>query len=89
MARESLEQTLTSLKQELRASDLDPRSLKLLHEIHDEIEAVLELSSEIPKDRNEGLRDRLGHAIEAFGASHPQLTRAMGSLVDTLTGLGL
>lgn len=89
MPREDLRELLGSLRRELDDSGgLDPAERSLLVDVHDEIEELLELSSETRIERRDSLVDRLTEAIDEFQASHPEFSRTIGNLADTLASMG-
>ncbi len=82
------------LLQSLHASggnleDVDLEDRRLLMQLHDDIETLLELSSEAPATHREEVRSGLSGAIDRLEKNHPQLTRSIGHIAELLSGLGV
>lgn len=82
------------LLQSLHASggnleDVDLEDRRLLLQLHDDIETLLELSSEAPAAHREEVRSGLSGAIDRLEKNHPQLTRSIGHIAELLSGLGV
>ncbi len=82
--RESLE-ALHRRLEEARRDGSDPD----LHALHDETKGSLERSGDTDPNIDTGFRGRLEAAIDRYGASHPDLTRAAQSFLDVLSANGL
>lgn len=67
--------------------DLEDRSLLL--QLHDDIETLLELSSEVPAAHREEVRTGLSGAMDRLEKNHPVLTRSIGHIAELLSGLGV
>jgi hypothetical protein len=84
MAKESLRTLVAGLRAELaQAHDLDADAREALHRLAQEVETVLQgASAGSPVDSP--LRDRLADRVTELEASHPELSRTVGNIVDTL-----
>ena len=90
MPKPTLKQTLTEVQSVLHdPTTLDEQDLNLLASLHDDIERVLEMSAEVPRQQSQELEQGLRGAIQRFQSTHPSLSRAMSSLADTLSSLGI
>jgi len=90
MPKPTLKRTLTEVRTVLDdPTSLDQQDLNLLASIHNDIERVLEMSAEIPRPQSDDLEQGLRGAIRRFESTHPSLTRAMSSLAETLSSLGI
>ena len=69
--------------------DVDLEDRQLLLQLHDDIEALLELSSEAPIDRKDDVRTGLSGAMERLEENHPILTRSIGHIAELLSGIGI
>lgn len=85
MTEESLRALVAGLRSELaRARDLDPDAREALHGLAREVEAALQGQTAGSRASEPALRDRLGDWVTELEASHPNLSRTVGNLVDTL-----
>jgi hypothetical protein len=90
MTKPSLPDLLARLRAELAAADsVDPKTRDLLGQLAADIHPLLEGRSPAPGAGpggapDAGLRDRLREKVLAFEASHPQLARAIATVLDTL-----
>ena len=90
MPKPTLHQTLNAVRGALESPDeLDREDLDLLMSIHRDIERVLEATSEVARPQVIELEKGLRGAIQRFESSHPSLTTAFSSLVETLSALGI
>ena len=84
MSEQSLRTLVAGLRAELaQAHDLDADAREVLHSLAREVEAALQGSPagsqvELP------LRDRLADRVRELEVSHPELSRTVGNIVDTL-----
>lgn len=85
MSEESLRTLVAGLRAELaQAHDLDNDAREALHSLAREVEAVLH-SPPIGSQAVElPLRDRLADRVRELEVSHPELSRTVGNIVDTL-----
>jgi ElaB/YqjD/DUF883 family membrane-anchored ribosome-binding protein len=84
--RETLQQLQSDLAQKPR---LDQHDQELLIQLRDNIETLLELSTEASPQQQADVRTGLGAAVDRFEESHPSLTAAMGRLINALSSLGI
>lgn len=82
-----LDATLDQLRRDRAALASDDERRRQL----DELIADLEAHRDDPDDpeRRERLDERLGHAVERFEASHPDLTLRLNQIMATLSGSGI
>ena len=88
MPETDLSAVLQRLRDELQRTDtVDAGSRELLRDVMIDIRALLERSgAEPPAD---SLANRLREAVSEFEESHPQLTEAVGRVVDALAKMGI
>ncbi|MGH7517349.1 MAG: DUF4404 family protein [Gemmatimonadales bacterium] len=80
MSQDDLRRTLEHLHAELgRAGDLDAATRERLRALQADVRNALDRS---PAESS--LRQRLEDAIMEFEASHPELARRLGRVIDTL-----
>jgi len=90
MRKTRLRELLTELHDELESeSGVDPEAEKLLLQVRDDIEILLELSSEAPIQHREQVRSGLGEALDVLETEHPALFRVVGNILDLLAALGI
>jgi hypothetical protein len=90
MSDESLRTSLADLRAELaRAHDLDGETRESLERLAREVEAVLESPDSARGTPEQPLRGRFADWLQELEASHPRLSRAVASVVDTLAFYGL
>ncbi len=86
MDQEHLHRVLEELHGELRAAKpVDADNRDLLERLAQDIRQVLDRKgSPAPPEAYGAIRPRLQDAVNEFEASHPQLSRALEKVVDTL-----
>lgn len=85
---EQLKSTLRLLHEELnRGEAIDPETVTLLQQLADDIDELAARAA-IGTER-QGLLDRLLDFSEGFEESHPRLARAIGSVAEALSRLGI
>ncbi len=85
MSEDSLRDRVAALRSELaQARDLDGDARDALHGLAREVEAALHGQAAGSRPSEPALRDRLGDWVTELEASHPNLARTVGNLVDTL-----
>ncbi len=85
MSEESLRALVAGLRSELaQAHDLDAEAREVLHSLAQEVEAVLQSPPASTGEVEPSLRDRLADRVTELEVSHPELSRTVGNLVDTL-----
>jgi hypothetical protein len=91
MSQPELHDLLAGLHDELVATrSVDRRTRQELQHLADHIRSLLdEAPGPDTAARYRGLRERLGRAVTAFEASHPQLARRIEGAIDTLAMLNL
>ncbi|MGB0758286.1 MAG: DUF4404 family protein [Rubripirellula sp.] len=86
MSQKQLTEALAVVQRELAAADhLDAADVKRLRTVMQDIEDVLEESSE-PK---ESLSQHVSRSAQRFEESHPVLTETLGSIADILQQMGI
>jgi hypothetical protein len=85
---------IRTLLQSIHASggnldDVDLEDRRLLLQLHDDIEALLELSSEVPVEHKEEVQTGLSGAMDRLEEKHPVLTRSIGHIAELLSGMGI
>ena len=90
MEKQALQGMLTKLRAELRdPEDIDSATRGLLVRLHEDIEVLLELSSEAQPEHHEQVETGLKASVEQFESTHPSLTAAMSRVLDLLVSIGL
>jgi hypothetical protein len=86
MKHPSLHELLTELHNQLLAArSLDPKDRDLLRDLVDDIRAVTKgAPGSAPPEQSGELRQRLVDAVAAFEASHPQVSKTLATVIDTL-----
>jgi hypothetical protein len=85
MTEESLRALVAGLRSELaRTHDLDADAREALHSLAREVETALHSQPAGTRASGPALRDRLADWVTELEASHPNLSRTVGNLVDTL-----
>jgi hypothetical protein len=85
MSEESLRTLVAGLRAELaQAHDLDADAREALHSLAREVEAVLQSPPAGAQVVEPPLRDRLADRVRELEVSHPELSRTVGNIVDTL-----
>jgi hypothetical protein len=88
MSQDDLKKLLSKVHEELSNVDnLDDESASLLDTVVNDIHGVLGDDAKV--DEPHGFIDRLNDAIQEFEEEHPQLTDAVGRVVDALARLGI
>ncbi len=88
MSQDDLRKLLSKVHEELSNVDnLDDESASLLDTVVNDIHGVL--GDDVKVDEPHGFIDRLNDAIQDFEEEHPQLTDAVGRVVDALARLGI
>lgn len=88
MSQEDLKELLEKVHVELSGTDsLDDESASLLTTVVDDIHGVL---GDTPSsEESQGLVERLKDVTQGFEIDHPQLTEAVGRVIDALSRLGI
>jgi hypothetical protein len=83
---QDLRKHLTDLHSELLAArSVTPKDRDLLQRLAADIRAILEAeSAPSPATAYHPLRQRLAEGVKAFEASHPQLSKTLANVIDTL-----
>ena len=90
MPKQRLHEALAAVREALDAPDqLDAADRRTLLDTREQIETVLELSSEAGVDDHVQVRDQAARTIHQVGPRHGPVRAALGALLDTLTSLGL
>ncbi|MCO4745850.1 MAG: DUF4404 family protein [Proteobacteria bacterium] len=90
MPEQKLRATLTQLQAQLDAApELSADDAAMLVEVHDRIDRMLEQTQETRKVEAPVIQAHVGTALERFEAEHPELTRILGAIANTLSSLGI
>jgi hypothetical protein len=86
MTQRDLHELLTELHQQLLAArSLDSKDRDLLRHLAEDIRALTQRrQAGTARERVPELRQRLTDAVTAFEASHPQVSKTLGTVIDTL-----
>jgi len=90
MDKPALEGMLETLRSELSdPAEMDPGTQNLLLRLHEDIEVLLDLSSEAEPEHHEQVQTGLRSFIQRFEETHPSLTATMNRVLDLLVSIGL
>ncbi len=90
MDEEQLRETLIKLRAELQhAASVNESERELLNSLMHDVQELLARSAHHPSQGDRSLSQRLETAIQRLEASHPNLTAAMGRVVDALSQMGI
>ena len=90
MDKEAVRTVLHELRGELKDPfDLDSDDRDLLLELHNNIENLLELSSEATPVQHQEVHTGVRASIHKFEQDHPRLTQALSHILDLLAGSGI
>ena len=90
MDKQSLKAMLETLRAELGDPDnVDAATRSQLVRLHEDIEVLLELSSEAEPEHHKQVETGLKASVERFEETHPSLTAAMNRVLDLLVSIGL
>jgi hypothetical protein len=90
MDKPALQGMLRTLRAELQEpEDMDAGTRSLLLRLREDIEVLLELSSEAEPEHHEQVETGLRAAVERFEETHPSLTSAMNRVLNLLVSIGL
>ena len=82
MNQSHLHKLLTDLHGELLAArSVSPKDRDLLQHLAEDIRALVEAE---PAGGHQQLRQRLAEGVRAFEASHPELSKTLANVIDTL-----
>ena len=85
MTEQSLRTLVAGLRAELaQAHDLDADAREALHSLAGEVEALLQRPAAGSRPAELPLRERLADRVRELEASHPDLSRTVANLIDTL-----
>jgi uncharacterized membrane protein YukC len=85
-----LRKHLLQLHDEIKNTQtVDEKGSELLRDLDADIQDLLERSEENPAQTHSSLIRRLEGAFEHFEVSHPDLTKAISNLLDTLSNAGI
>ncbi|MFT7518479.1 MAG: hypothetical protein ACI9MC_000610 [Kiritimatiellia bacterium] len=90
MPEKKLRDTLADLKLQLEEPhQLASDEMELLLDVQDDIERLLEQTSETRRVEAPEVNVRVGNVVERFVSDHPQVTDLLNRLAETLAGLGI
>jgi hypothetical protein len=69
--------------------DVDLEDRQLLMQLHDDIETLLEMSSEVPAAHRDEVRTGMAGAVERLEKNHPVLTSTIDHIAKLLSGIGI
>ena len=82
--------TLKELQAELRGTEsLSDDDRVLVERLHDEVDDLLTRSKKGHPLEHHSLRTQLEAAAKRFEVTHPNLTAVIGSVVDSLSAMGI
>ena len=84
--RESLKELHGTLEQTQPANE---QAQQRLEELKQGVAGVLEEPGELHDHHFESLQEELAHAVDHFEMDHPELTLAIGRVLDNLAAIGL
>ena len=90
MPKQRLRAALDELDATLReGGELDEADIAMLHELHSDIERVLDSTEERQGPKGPVAQAEVGDAITRFEVDHPQLTAVLNRIALALTALGI
>jgi chromosome segregation ATPase len=90
MTDEELRELLTEIRDELKQTPTDDkRERKILGDLIDDIEGLLERSKDDSMQPEESMLGRLEEAIEDLETDHPTLTSTLSNLLTALSNVGI
>jgi hypothetical protein len=90
MPKQHLRNALDTIREALDdPKDLDLSDRELMITVRDDIQELLELSSEVAVGQKLQTQRGVASAIERFEERHPQLTRMLGSVAEALSSMGI
>ena len=88
--RADLARKLRELHDELEASEeLDAEERAALIALRDDIEQLLELSSEATVAQRDAVQTGVGGAVDQLEARYPRITHALNAILESLSSLGI
>ena len=84
MSNERIKKLLAQLREELESTDVDDDLQKLMGELDDEINGVIENDADV-----NALVDRAKELEAGFATKHPAAERFMREVIDTLVRMGI
>ena len=90
MPKQKLHDLMSALQDELHDSGtVDFESREQLIQLRDDIENLLELSSEAEPVHLEAVRTGATTVLNRLEQRHPRFTRILGNILDALAGIGI
>ncbi len=90
MDKQALQDMLEKLRAEFQdPDDVDASTRHLLARLHEDIEVLLDLSSEAEPAHHAQVESGLRASVERFEETHPSLTATMTRVLDLLVSIGL
>lgn len=90
MEKAPLQEMLRNIRAELdEPTAIDTNTNLLLHQLHEDIEVLLDLTGERAQVQQEQVRSGLQGAVDQFETSHPDLTAMANRLLEMLVSIGL
>jgi hypothetical protein len=90
MDNDELRKLLLQLHDEIKNTQtVDEKGSELLRDLDGDIQDLLERSDENPAQSHASLIRRLEGTLDHFEVSHPDLTKAISNLLDTLSNAGI
>jgi DNA repair exonuclease SbcCD ATPase subunit len=90
MDNQQLHERLQELHSELQRIDsLDENGARVLRQLSDDIQELLDHSREHAEHKYKTLGERLRNGIDLLEASHPEVTMLMGQAADVLAKMGI
>ncbi len=84
MSKERVKELLGQLREELRKTDVDEELDKMIGELDDEIQGVVDATADV-----DDLVDRAKGLEADFASRHPAVERFMREVIDTLVRMGI
>jgi F420-dependent methylenetetrahydromethanopterin dehydrogenase len=90
MPEQKLRATLSLLQEQLENSDeLSAEDAALLEEVSDKIDRLLEQTQETRREELPAIQAQVGGVVEQFELNHPELTKLLGAIANTLSSIGI
>lgn len=90
MPEQKLRATLTELQAQLDSTEgLTEEDAALLEQVHDRIDRLLEQTQETRREDAPAIQAQVGGSLQRFEQDHPELTRLLGAIANTLSSIGI
>jgi hypothetical protein len=89
MDKDSLNESLVKLRDELRYAPVDDSAKDALQRLDGDIHRILQSEGSCPPAHQASLRESLQDSVKHFEATHPAITALMNGLIKALSDMGI